>query len=113
MVLQQLPFTPVWDRSQSNQSFPDYSAPKSNSDNPDAQPPSEKRTTEEEPPDGGYGWICVICTFFINFHTWVRILRSWPAPEGIAHTSERVSTQAMEYSWPITCPTIIILMRHP
>jgi len=23
-----------------------------------------------EPPDGGYGWICVCCTFAINAHTW-------------------------------------------
>lgn len=23
-----------------------------------------------EPPDGGYGWVCVGCTFFINAHTW-------------------------------------------
>jgi hypothetical protein len=22
------------------------------------------------PPDGGYGWICVACVFWINAHTW-------------------------------------------
>jgi hypothetical protein len=20
--------------------------------------------------EGGYGWVCVVCTFFINAHTW-------------------------------------------
>jgi MFS family permease len=23
-----------------------------------------------QPPDGGYGWICVVCVFLINAHTW-------------------------------------------
>ena len=22
------------------------------------------------PPDGGYGWVCTACCFFINAHTW-------------------------------------------
>lgn len=25
---------------------------------------------EDIPPDGGYGWVCVACNFFINGHTW-------------------------------------------
>ena len=25
---------------------------------------------EDLPPDGGYGWVCVACNFFINGHTW-------------------------------------------
>lgn len=25
---------------------------------------------EQEPPDGGYGWVCVAATFWINAHTW-------------------------------------------
>lgn len=24
----------------------------------------------EAPPDGGYGWVCVVCVFLINAHTW-------------------------------------------
>jgi hypothetical protein len=23
-----------------------------------------------EPPDGGYGWVCVVAVFFINGFTW-------------------------------------------
>ena len=30
---------------------------------------SEKQATDE-PPDGGYGWVCVACCFWINAHTW-------------------------------------------
>lgn len=39
----------------------------------------EKRVAPEDPeqsterdvaPDGGYGWVCVACTFLINAHTW-------------------------------------------
>ena len=25
---------------------------------------------QADPPDGGYGWICVACCFFINGFTW-------------------------------------------
>lgn len=25
---------------------------------------------DDVPPDGGYGWVCVACNFFINGHTW-------------------------------------------
>lgn len=25
---------------------------------------------EDVPPDGGYGWICTVCMFLINAHTW-------------------------------------------
>ncbi|KAM0805677.1 MFS transporter-like protein [Usnea florida] len=28
------------------------------------------RDREYVPPDGGYGWVCVVCIFFINAHTW-------------------------------------------
>ncbi len=30
----------------------------------------EEKREADEPPDGGYGWVCVACTFFINAHTW-------------------------------------------
>jgi hypothetical protein len=26
--------------------------------------------TDDVPPDGGYGWVCTACNFFINAHTW-------------------------------------------
>jgi len=25
---------------------------------------------KDEPPNGGYGWVCVFCVFLINAHTW-------------------------------------------
>lgn len=25
---------------------------------------------EDVPPDGGYGWVCTLCVFLINAHTW-------------------------------------------
>jgi hypothetical protein len=25
---------------------------------------------EDVPPDGGYGWVCTVCMFLINAHTW-------------------------------------------
>lgn len=51
------------------------------------QPPSEMATGEPPidhhrpmgtnvkerkyvPPNGGYGWVCVVCVFLINAHTW-------------------------------------------
>ena len=34
------------------------------------QPQIEEKVEVDEPPDGGYGWVCVMCTFFINAHTW-------------------------------------------
>ena len=44
------------------------------SDN-NADPPSEEVAQEAlppawTPPNGGYGWVCVACCFFINGHTW-------------------------------------------
>ncbi|KKY25737.1 putative mfs transporter [Phaeomoniella chlamydospora] len=29
-----------------------------------------EKTKTDVPPDGGFGWICVICVWFINAHTW-------------------------------------------
>ena len=34
------------------------------------QPQVEEKIEVDEPPDGGYGWVCVMCTFVINAHTW-------------------------------------------
>lgn len=33
-------------------------------------PRIEERKELIQPPDGGYGWVCVACTFLINAHTW-------------------------------------------
>ncbi|KAA6410826.1 MAG: mfs transporter [Lasallia pustulata] len=34
------------------------------------QPSTLQRSNVAGPPDGGYGWVCVACCFFINAHTW-------------------------------------------
>ena len=31
---------------------------------------SSEREQADDPPDGGYGWVCCIATFWINAHTW-------------------------------------------
>lgn len=28
------------------------------------------KPNDDVPPDGGYGWVCVACVFWINAHTW-------------------------------------------
>lgn len=43
-----------------------------------AQEVLEDKYQRDVPPDGGYGWVCVACVFWINAHTWginsVRLL---------------------------------------
>ncbi|KAK7535753.1 major facilitator superfamily domain-containing protein [Phyllosticta citribraziliensis] len=44
------------------------SLPSNHSNN--ADPPESVVEPVQEPPNGGYGWICCIATFWINAHTW-------------------------------------------
>lgn len=30
----------------------------------------DEKYARDVPPDGGYGWVCVACVFWINAHTW-------------------------------------------
>jgi len=31
---------------------------------------STAQPNDDEFPEGGYGWVCVLCIFMINAHTW-------------------------------------------
>jgi hypothetical protein len=51
-----------------------------------ASPPSSEQTSisleqiaTPPPPDGGYGWVCVVAQFFINGFTWgvVAVRHTW------------------------------------
>ncbi|KAJ5929429.1 hypothetical protein N7454_006379 [Penicillium verhagenii] len=33
-------------------------------------PDPDEKFKHDVPPDGGYGWVCVACVFWINAHTW-------------------------------------------
>jgi Major Facilitator Superfamily len=46
----------------------DQHNPENTSGEDDATPPVTEK--DEAPLDGGYGWVCVACTFLINGHTW-------------------------------------------
>lgn len=39
---------------------------------PQLQPQTDpdEKYKRDVPPDGGYGWVCVACVFWINAHTW-------------------------------------------
>ena len=40
--------------------------------------PAHAKDREYVPPNGGYGWVCVVCVFLINAHTWGLNFVSWP-----------------------------------
>lgn len=46
--------------------------------NNDQPSPAHARDREYVPPNGGYGWVCVVCVFLINAHTWGINFVSWP-----------------------------------
>lgn len=44
-----------------------------------------EKTITDVPPDGGYGWICVMCSWFINAHTWGINAVRWQGSLGFSH----------------------------
>ena len=70
----------------------------------------DEQETPDTPPEGGYGWVCVACSFWINANTW-----------GINSVSRDALTESigtdlyrrMESSSRTTSTTIIFLgQRH-
>ena len=43
-------------------------------------------------PNGGYGWVCVVCVFLINAHTWGLNFVSWPLGLTLEGTGQEVLT---------------------
>jgi hypothetical protein len=35
-----------------------------------AEPPEDAVPAEDIPPNGGYGWVCTLCVFLMNAHSW-------------------------------------------
>ncbi|KAJ5640519.1 hypothetical protein N7528_000144 [Penicillium herquei] len=44
--------------------------PAQNTARPEANEDVDEKYKQDVPPDGGYGWVCVACVFWINAHTW-------------------------------------------
>ena len=47
---------------------------------------------EYVPPNGGYGWVCVVSVFLINAHTWGLNFVSWPLPSSLEVIGQEILT---------------------
>lgn len=51
-----------------------FSTPSSGEEHVKQHPADKKRLENQQvsdaPPNGGYGWVCVVCAALINGHTW-------------------------------------------
>ena len=53
------------------------------------------------PPNGGYGWVCVACVFWINSHTWG--INCVSAPNNCISTSNFMITDSIGVLWHFSC----------
>ena len=67
---------------------------------------------EDVPPDGGYGWICTVCFFLINAHTWGVNSVRFKFHQMQFHGSIDKKSRHGEYSSRTICPTRHFRMRH-
>ena len=59
---------------------------------PHSVAPEDEKYERDVPPDGGYGWVCVACVFWINAHTW-----------GINSVSENILLLKISISGYLSC----------
>ena len=54
--------------------------------------PAHAKDQEYVPPNGGYGWVCVVSVFLINAHTWGLNFVSWPLPSSLEVIGQEILT---------------------
>ena len=66
--------------------------------------PSKADELADVPPDGGYGWVCVGCSFMINAHSWglnsvgSQSVQPWPIPD-LTHRFHSPTASFSHITW--------------
>lgn len=69
---------------------------------PDGEQPIPAVESIDEPPDGGYGWVCVACCFWINANTWGINSVSMTTRSSARNLTKDWILSRMVYFWPTT-----------
>ena len=60
--------------------------------------PGQAKDQDYVPPNGGYGWVCVVCVFLINAHTWGFNVVSEPLPSSLI-VIEQKNLDHVGFTW--------------